>query len=177
MSGEFEEMERFFYKNPASEVHLRELAETIDVSPGFVSKHISSLLEKGIVAEKREGNMRIFSADTSSSRYRRSKRAFNIREILISDLVPHLENRLYPDALVLFGSYLKGTDKEDSDIDIAVVDGRKETPDLSAYEKKFERRIKLTHISPNKAEPEFLETLANGLVLSGYLEVSPPARD
>lgn len=170
-------MKRFFYKNPTSEVHLRELAEAIDVSPGFVSKHIPSLLEEEMVVEKREGNMRMFSADTSSSRYRRGKRAFNIREILVSDLVPDLENGLYPDALVLFGSYLRGTDKEDSDIDIAVVNGREEPPDLSVYEKKFERRIKLTRTSPNKAEPEFIETLANGLVLSGYLEVSSPARD
>lgn len=177
MKGKFREMERFFYKNPSSEIHLRELAKTIDVSPGFVSKHIHSLLETGIIDEKREGNMRIFSADTSNNRYRRSKRAFNIQEILTSDLIPYLENKLYPNALVLFGSYLKGGDMEDSDIDIAVVDGREKTPDLSDYEKKFERRIKLTQISSKNMEPEFIETLANGLVLSGYLEVNQRARD
>lgn len=170
-------MKRFFYKNPSSNVHLRELAEIIGASPAFVSKHIHSLLEEGIVVEKRGGNMRIFSADTSSSRYRRSKRAFNIQEILTSELVPYLENRLYPDALVLFGSYLKGMDTEDSDVDIAVVDGREGVPDLSDYEKKFGRRIKLTHASSNEAEPEFIETLANGLVLSGYLEVTPHSRN
>lgn len=175
MSEKIREMERFFYKNPRAEAHLRELADKIDVSPGFVSKHIHSLLKRNIIDEKREGNMRIFFADTSSNKYRRSKSAFNIREILTSELVPYLENKLYPDALVLFGSYLKGADTEDSDIDIAVINGRENVPDLSEYEEKFERRITLTHVSQNKMEPEFIEALANGLVLSGHLDVSPYA--
>lgn len=177
MVRSIQELERLFYKNPNSGFHLRGLAEIIDASPGFVSKHIRSLLERDIVDEKREGNMRVFTAKTSSGEYRRNKRAFNIREVLTSDLVPYLENKLYPDAIVLFGSYLKGTDTEDSDIDIAVIGGRDKIPPLSEYEGEFDRKIKLTLTALDEAEPEFIETLGNGLVLSGYLEVSQLARD
>lgn len=178
MKDGIEGLKRFFYKHPNSRVHLRKLARRLDVSPGFVSEHITSLVDGGIVKESREGNVRVFTADTSNAEYRRNKRAFNLWEILNSDLVPRLEDHLHPDALILFGSYLKGADGGKSDVDIAVINGRREIPDLSDYEEEFERSIRLTQVdSLEEAEPEFLETLANGFVLSGYLEVGPFARD
>ncbi|KXB08306.1 hypothetical protein AKJ56_01540 [candidate division MSBL1 archaeon SCGC-AAA382N08] len=177
MSEKYLKLERFFYKNPDLKTHLRGLAEKINTSPGFISKKIDSLIKKGIVKEKREGNMRTFSANTRNDKYRRSKRAFNIQEILTSDLIPQLENNLYPDGLILFGSYSKGTDTKNSDIDIAVLNGRKNTTDLSDYEEKMERSINLTYTTLEKAEPEFIETLANGLVLTGYLEVPQNAQN
>lgn len=171
-------IKRFFYKNPNSNVHLRRLARSIELSPAFVSTHIDCLIEGGMVEEEKEGNMRIFSANTSSPKYRMNKRAHNLKEIFTSDLVPFLEENLYPDSLVLFGSYLRGTDAENSDIDIAVINGRDKSLDLSNFEEKFERKIKLTIIDDlEKAEAEFAETLINGLVLSGYLEVPQIARN
>lgn len=172
-ANKLERMKRFFYKNPSQEVHVRDLAERIDCSAGFVSENIGSLVEEDVVKEKRKGNMRTFIAKTASTKYKERKKASNIQEILTSGLGEHLENKLYPDAIVLFGSYLKGTDTEDSDIDIAVINGRKQPPNLSSYEEIFERSISLTQIdSLEEAENNFVNTLANGLVLKGYLEVT-----
>jgi len=168
----FQKMERFFYKNPNTEVHVRELAKKLDCSAGFVSQNINSLVEKGIVEKKRKGNMKTLTARTSSTEYRKRKRAFNIQEILTSGLPEHLENELYPDAIILFGSYLKGTDTEDSDIDLTIINGRKKSLDLFSHEDKFERSINLTQIENlDDAELDFVNTLANGFVLKGYLNV------
>lgn len=168
-----QKMERFFYKNPSSEVHVRELAKKLGCSAGFVSENIGSLLEKDLVEEKQKGNMKTFTVKTSSTEYRKRKRAWNIREILTSELPEYLENELYPDAVVLFGSYLKGTDTQDSDIDLAIINGREKSLDLSAYEDKFERSINLTQIeSLSDSEKDFVNTLANGFVLKGYLDVA-----
>lgn len=167
-----EKLERFFYKNPNSEPHLRELGRTLELSTGFVSEKISSLVEKGIVIQKQKGNMKIFAANTSSKDYIRHKKAYNLDEILTSDLIHEIENQLYPDVLVLFGSFLKGTDTVESDIDLAVINGREKNLDLSKYEKEFERSINLVQIiSLEDSEDEFVNTLINGFVLSGYLEV------
>lgn len=167
-----EKIKRFFYKNPNSRIHLRRLARSIELSPAFVSTHIDGLVEGEIVKEEREGNMRIFFANTSSPKYRMNKKAYNLKEILTSDLVPFLEENMYPDCLVLFGSYLRAADTEESDIDIAVINGRDISLDLSDFEQNFERMIKLTMVDGlEEAESEFIETLINGLVLSGYLEV------
>jgi len=171
-ADKFERMERFFYKNPNVEVHLRGLAESLDCSPGFISKSIGSLVEENIVKEEKKGNMRTFTAKTSSTEYRNKKRGYNIEEVLTSGLPDYLENELYPDAIVLFGSYLKGMDTHDSDIDIAIINGREESLDLSSYEEDLERNVSLTKISSlDDAEPDFANTLANGLVLKGYLDV------
>ncbi|MFB6088236.1 MAG: nucleotidyltransferase domain-containing protein [Candidatus Aenigmatarchaeota archaeon] len=171
-TDKFERIVRFFYKNPNKEIHVRGLAKSLDCSVGFISQNISSLVNDGIVEEDRKGNMKTFTARSTSSEYRKKKRAWNIGEILVSDLPEYLEGELYPDAIILFGSYLEGTDSEDSDIDLAIINGREKSLNLSSYEDKFERDINLTQIdSLNNSEKDFLNTLANGLVLKGYLEV------
>ena len=169
----FSELERFFYRNPDRSIHLRELSRELDVSTGYISGKIDQLIEQGIVNEKKKGNMRSFSAVTSNRRYRLSKKSFNINQILSSDLIRYIDENLYPDTTVLFGSYLEGTDNQESDIDLAVINARKKSLDLNSYETEFEREINITNIEKlEDCGKSFKNTLANGLVLSGYLKVS-----
>lgn len=77
-----------------------------------------------------------------------------------------------PECIVIFGSYAKGEDTRESDIDIAVMTAMKEYPQLDIYEADLKRKISL-HLIDNiqNEEKDFINTLANGIVLYGYLEV------
>ena len=76
-----------------------------------------------------------------------------------------------PNAIVLFGSYSNGTDAEKSDIDIAVISGKKEAPDVRKFEIKLSRKINLYTIDIRNTPKEFINSLANGVVLEGFAEM------
>ncbi|HKZ42808.1 MAG TPA: nucleotidyltransferase domain-containing protein, partial [Candidatus Hodarchaeales archaeon] len=72
-----------------------------------------------------------------------------------------------------FGSYTQGNDTEKSDIDLAIVTSLEKTPDLSKFEKVLMRKINILELDISKAKKEFLNNLANGIVLHGYLTLIP----
>ena len=98
------------------------------------------------------------------------KRINNIESLYKYGLVSYLKTFFEePEAIVLFGSYATGTDISESDIDIAVVSKSKKEPSLSKFENKLKRKINL--ITLQKIKIQFKNTLANGIVLDGYLRV------
>ena len=75
--------------------------------------------------------------------------------------------------IVLFGSYAKGEDIEDSDIDLYIETPSKKEIDLEQFEKILYRKIqifKFNKISevPN---PHLANNIINGIILNGHLEV------
>lgn len=167
-----EEVLEYFFKHPTQEKHIRGLAEETDISYSTIRNSLQELLEEGLVEKREESKMVFYSGNFQSQRFRNLKKVFNIYSLYRSGLVEELEEELRPDAVVLFGSYLKGSDREKSDVDIAIVNGREISLDLSNFESKLGRGIHLVQIPDLKKEDkEFKNTLANGYVLKGYLSV------
>ena len=75
-----------------------------------------------------------------------------------------------PQSIVVFGSYQKGEDTEDSDIDI-FVEANEEKINLEKFEKLLNRKIQL-HFNPNfkTYSKELKNNIANGWVFGGYLK-------
>ncbi|MDY6774400.1 MAG: nucleotidyltransferase domain-containing protein [Candidatus Nanohaloarchaea archaeon] len=165
-----QEVLEYFFVHPENPVHLRQLAREMDVPYSSARSAVNRLEEEGYVKSEEKGNMTVYTA--AGEKFRSSKRAYNIKSLYTSGLVEHLEEELRPDALVLFGSYSNGTDREESDIDIAVVNGREADIELEQYGEDLGRDIHLVAVPDATEEDEsFRNTLANGYVLSGYLEV------
>ncbi|MFB6100911.1 MAG: nucleotidyltransferase domain-containing protein [Candidatus Nanohalobium sp.] len=82
------------------------------------------------------------------------------------------EKEFRPNALVLFGSAARGEDTEESDIDILVV-AEEKTFDVEEYESEFQREINLQFMNEDELleNKEFANSLANGVVLKGFLRV------
>lgn len=161
----------FFFKYPTSSFHYRELARRLDLSVGTVSKYIRSLKEKELVEVKTSGNLKIVKPHFNLKEFRNLKRCFNLRSLYTSGLIDLLDKKISPETLVLFGSYSRGEDHEESDIDLAVINGREEEIELEKFESKLKREIRLHYIDLEEVEREFLNSLANGIVLIGHLEV------
>jgi len=71
----------------------------------------------------------------------------------------------------LFGSYSRGEDIENSDIDIAII-GRKKQIDLTEFEKILNRKINIiTFNNFKEIHKNLKENLFNGITLTGGIEL------
>ncbi|MBI5060836.1 MAG: nucleotidyltransferase domain-containing protein [Candidatus Aenigmarchaeota archaeon] len=76
-----------------------------------------------------------------------------------------------PEAIIVFGSYSRGEDQSGSDIDIAIITKKRINVSTVEFEKRLKRKINIYEIQIKHAEKEFLNTLANGIVLYGHMRV------
>jgi predicted nucleotidyltransferase len=159
-------------KFPTTEFSYREIERRTGISIGTVSKYAKILCKRNLITLRKLPNSYFVKANINSKRVRSHKIIFNLEAIYESGLLDFLNQSLRPDSIVLFGSYSKGEDNEESDIDFAVIAGRDSKIDLFKFEKILARKINLVRLQVlSKAKKEFVNSLANGIVLGGYLEV------
>lgn len=160
-----------FFKHPERKFHLRELERLTGLSMPGVRKIARKLEKENLLISKKEKLVKNFYA-SRNEKFVFLKRAYNFYSVFSSSLLDFLKEKYdEPEAIVLFGSYSKGEDISKSDIDLAIVTPKQISPDLSIFEKKLGRKIKLYETKIKNAEPEFLNALANGIILYGYLKV------
>ena len=161
-----------FLINPTSEFHLRELSRKVKVSFPWVRKVVSELAKENLLIRKTEHGLVLVSANREHSMFRAVKRSYNLLALAKSGLMEKLvEEYQRPEAIVLFGSYSRGEDTEGSDIDLAVLTRKTIVADVSAFAKILRRKINIHELQKEKIEKEFWNSLANGIVLHGFLEV------
>jgi len=160
-----------FFKFPERKFHLRQLERLTKLSLPAVRNISQRFEKKGLLKSKKEKILKNFYA-TRNQKFIQLKRLYNIQSLFSVGLVDYLKN-LYeePEAIVLFGSYSKGEDISQSDIDIAVITPITKELKISLFEKKLSRKIKIYEIQIKKTEKDFLNNLANGIILSGYLNI------
>jgi len=158
------------FDDPDRVFHLRELAEEINLSPSTVSRLVKELQKHDILTVNKSSIKMEIKASKKPA-FTQIKRSYNLMKLEKSGFLKELENKAFADAIILFGSYSRGEDKKDSDIDIAVVNGRETDIKTAGFEKKLGRKLNIHNINLNDVETNFVETLANGIVLRGYLEI------
>ena len=90
--------------------------------------------------------------------------------VLESGIIAHIEEKLTPKCIVLFGSYQRGEDTEESDIDL-FIEAKHKTINTKQFEKKLNRKVEL-HFNKSftKYPQELKNNIINGIVLHGFLE-------
>jgi len=161
---------RIFFDYPTTGFLLRELGKISGLGLPSIKLHIRRLENLGIVEKKEDKPYPRYYA-TRNEVFKFYKLADLILRIKESGLLDFLVDNFFPDAIVLFGSASRGEDTEKSDIDLFLVAEREEI-ELSGFEKKLKRKIEL-HFAKNVREMpvEFLNSVVNGIVLYGFLEV------
>ena len=163
-----------FFKEPSKEHYLIEISKKSKLAHTSVKKHLEDLKKQKIITQKIEKkgsrNFPFFKANINNSNYKKNKKFYNILKLNKSGLIEFLKDNLMPKSIVLFGSYQRGEDIEDSDIDI-FVECKTEELDLTKFKKYLKRNIEL-HFKENfkKYPPELKNNIINGAVLEGYLE-------
>ncbi len=169
---------KHFYKEPNRFFHVREMARLLKLNPTTASKYLNQLYKEELLSKSHELGHILFKANTESSSYRYAKIYYNIKSLWYSGLIEHLDKELhYPEAILLFGSYAKGENDENSDIDLFVLANAKKHLDLNIFEKKLRAKIQIfvknkdEFIRLQKENKNLVNSILNGIVIKGYLEV------
>jgi predicted nucleotidyltransferase len=164
-----------FFIEPSLQHYLKEISKKANLSHTSTKTHLLELKRLNIIEEhiekKGKRNFPIFRANINNPDYRKYKQINNLYQLHESKLIEFISDSLMPKSIVLFGSYLRGEDIEDSDIDL-FVECKKETILISKYEKILNRKIQL-HFKDNfnKFPLELKNNIINGLTIKGNLEL------
>lgn len=163
-----------FFINPTKKEYLMDISRTIGLAHTSVKKNLAKLVKLGLVIEsiEKKGKRKfpIYMASTGSKLFKEYKMIYNLSSLLESGIIRFIEEKLTPNSIVLFGSYSRGEDTEDSDIDL-FVECDKEDINLNKFEKKLNRKIQL-HFKKNFVQypKELKNNIINGIVIRGFLE-------
>lgn len=161
-----------FFNSPEKSFHIRQISRLTALSAPAVSSMVRSLKKENILRTKKEKGVLSVYAERERPEFLSLKRFYNLYKLYRSGLVEFMMDKYNePEAIVLFGSFSDGTDISSSDIDIAILTKRNLQPDLRKFEKNLKRKIALHEIKIDKCTKEFINNLANGIVLHGYLKV------
>ena len=150
-----------YFMYPTMEYRLRPLARAAGVSAPAAKYVCVSLLKEGFLVKKADA----YAARHDDEKFRREKRLWNLGHIEQSGLIEALASALVPNAIILYGSYARGEDWEQSDIDLAIVEKKRPQPPLAQFEQKLGRKIQVVFVGDLKKD--LLNNLVNGIVLFG----------
>jgi len=158
-----------FFDNPTKEFHARELSRKTGLSIFSVLEAIKKLSKEGLISAQKKGNMKIVKASYSDV-FIRSKRIRNLEKVYDSKIIEYLSEAYEkPEAIILFGSYSRGDDIENSDVDIAIITKDHKNLNTEKFEKMLSRKISIHEIDLKKVSKEFHNNLINGIVLEGAM--------
>ena len=158
-----------FAKNPTRPYQIRELSREINLATTSIKLHLKDLEKNDFIKQEKVGVYKAYKANFNYENFRFYKKLFNLMALNECGLIRELEKQLAPDVIILFGSYSKGEDIENSDIDIFALSKEKNI-ELKKYEKSLDRKIQLFFSEDlNKLPKELFNNILNGVILSGFI--------
>lgn len=175
----FKEINRLklFFEEPEREFHLRELARLLKKNPVTVKKYLLDFVKEKILLVKKQRGLELYSSNTENLLYKEFKKTYNKIRLIESGLLEYLDEHFNYPTIVLFGSYERGEDNKKGDIDIFIMSEIKKYPNLNSFNKKFNREIQIHLMGKRELEknkktnPELINSIINGSILRGFLEV------
>lgn len=167
-----------FFEQPHGHFLLRELAKKIKKSPMTIRGYVQSLLKEGyLLQNKKTKPYPTYMANVNSAAFHNLKLFYNLEKIRRSELLEHLQKTFDYPTVILFGSYAKANDDENSDVDLCVITAIPAEHTFSKFEKVIKRPISIRFYTPKQwkelrtLHPDMVNSICNGIVLSGQIEV------
>jgi|SRR3989344_1439415 len=153
-----------FFKEPTKIHFIREISRKVKLAPTSIRKHIQILLKEGMIVKKKGAPFDGFIANRDTEKFRFYKRARNLASLF--ELKQFIEEELSPQEIRIFGSYSRGEDIEESDIDILIVSKVKKELKYKEIEKNLERKIHCIFVSSLKElDKPLQENILRGWVI------------
>ncbi len=167
------------FRYPEREFSLSDLAKEAGVAKANIGNILREFQDAGIISIEKLSKIWRIKANQTNWLYAKSKIVYNLNFIFNSGLVEFLIDFFKnPKAVVLFGSFRRGEDLSNSDIDIAIesndINEYKITGfhELSKFEDIIKRKIQVHLFNRESADINVFNNIANGIVLWGFLEVN-----
>ncbi|HLD06196.1 MAG TPA: nucleotidyltransferase domain-containing protein [Candidatus Nanoarchaeia archaeon] len=165
---------RLLFSKAGISLNQRQIANFLGVSPPAVMKALPGLEGEGLAKIAHDKETKRWSIELNRDRHRvmQLKRADNLKLVYETGLADFLEQAFAGATIIIFGSYSRGEDIINSDIDIAVIGRKEKMVDMREYEKGLERKIHINFYGSWKAIHKHLkENICNGIVLTGGMEL------
>jgi predicted nucleotidyltransferase len=165
-----------FFEEPNRRFSIRELSRILKINHTTVRQYLNKLVKEGFLSVKK-GGLYSFYQLVFSKKTTNLKLYYNLEKIRESGLIEDLEKTYDLPVIVLFGSYASAMDDKTSDIDICLISNVEKEFNAEKYENKLNRKISLHKFTKNlwnkskKSNPNLINNICNGIVLSGELEV------
>lgn len=165
-----------FFEEPRREFHIRELARFLKKNHTSVRQHLNKLVKEGYLEKKEERGYSLYKLIIDKKSFN-LKLYYNLEKLRNSKIIDKMEKEFEYPVVVLFGSFSRAVDDEKSDIDLFVLTETEKKFNTEKYEKILNRKIsfhifnKKQFVELKKKNPEFINSICNGIILSGKLEV------
>ncbi len=162
-----------FFISPTKDHYLMDISKKARLAHTSIKSNLKHLIKEKLIIEtferKGERKFPLYRANLNKE-FKKYKSTHNLNSIYESKLIEFIDEKLAPKSIVLFGSYSRGEDTENSDIDL-FIECKKEVLYLKDFEKILKRKIEL-HFNENfKSYPKELKNnIINGITLNGFLE-------
>lgn len=150
----------------------RDIAKALKVSPTTVASSTKELKGRNIIKVEKTKTINFVSLNMDEKTTIDLKKIENLRNIYTSGLSDYLFEEIPGTTIILFGSYSRGEDSKNSDIDFAVVGRKDKTLSLDKFEQILNRRININfYESWAKINKHLKNNILSGTTISGGVEL------
>ncbi len=165
-----------FFEDPTRKFSIRQLSRILKINHTTVRQYLNKLVKEDFLSSKKEGLYSFYQLILSKKALH-LKLYYNLEKIRNSNLIVVLEKAYDLPVIVLFGSYSLARDDTGSDIDICLISNVDKEFQIEKYEKSLNRMISLhtfskdSWVKAKKSNPNMVNNICNGIVLSGELVI------
>lgn len=168
----------WFFSFPYKKVGLNELVKQLKISKTTANKIVNKLVNKGFLKKEIIGKSWRIYCNTMHVYNKSRKISYNLAMVYESGIIEEINKKFSNSkSIVLFGSYRKGDDTGESDIDIAVeISGNQPLKIerllvLNKFGYRKNVSVNLHMFSRNQININLFSNIVNGIILDGFLEV------
>ncbi len=162
-----------FFEDPAKTYSAREVARITGISHITVGKRLN---QYSFIKRSDYGPYLGFKA-VKNDEFIHLRQMYNLQKLRESGIIEKISDFYDVPTIVLFGSYATATNNADSDVDLAIISTHKREMDTKEIDGLLNRKVHLLVYTQKdvtkmkKENPELLNSICNGIVLQGELEV------
>ncbi len=165
---------RLLFVKAGVSLNQRQIANFLGFTQPAVMKALPELEKENLIKTHKDNETKRWSIQLNRDYHKvmQLKRADNLRQIYETGLADFLEKEFAGATIILFGSYSRGEDIINTNIDIVVIGRKNKSIDATNYEKLLERKININFYDSLKSIHKNLkENLCNGILLAGGIEL------
>lgn len=161
---------KLFFEDNYKRINVREYSRIMKISPPTASKILFEYHKQELLLIEKDRNYLFYYADRNSKIFTDLSRIY--WKLKLGSLVNYLNKNLTSPTIILFGSLSKAEAKIDSDIDICILDHKKDF-DIAKFESNLKRKVQLFFFITLEdiKNKELKNNIINGYILEGRLKL------
>lgn len=132
---------RLLFTNPEKSFYMQEIGKILGKKPGVFQRTLNGLVEDGFLTSEFRANSRYFQANTKHTLYPEFKKIVEKTAGVETSLQELVNSIKEIKVAILYGSFAKGKERQDSDIDLLIVGTARVEDELSKKIPRLEKQL------------------------------------